>query len=115
MRGHRFGKKIRARFGVRGRRPVLPPFRMFVDYFLENKSQFQSIYLEYEYSPETKIPTKTNFTLQTNRDKHLRTISGQCDVCNIGVDIVGKSETFDWDMQYLKERSDGGNTHNFPC
>ena len=37
-------------------------------------------------------------------DKHLRTISGQCDVCNIGVDIVGKSETFDWDMQYLKER-----------
>ena len=44
------------------------------------------------------------FKLRICSDKHLRTISGQCDVCRIGVSVVGKSETFDWDMQYLKER-----------
>ncbi len=46
MRYSKIASQIYRRFGdAKTSRHTMPPFRMFVEYFLENKQQFQNIYL----------------------------------------------------------------------
>ena len=36
------------------------------------------------------------------RDWHFRPLSVQCDVCGLGVDALGREETLEWEMMYIR-------------
>ena len=57
MRYYIFSDDIGKRFGMTFNRTEVPPFRMFVDYFLENDEQFQSIYLRCVIGILGTVPT----------------------------------------------------------
>ncbi len=42
------------------------------------------------------------FILTIYRDWHFRPLSVQCDVCGLGVDALGREETLEWEMMYIR-------------
>ena len=42
------------------------------------------------------------FILTFYRDWHFRPLSVQCDVCGLGVDALGREETLEWEMMYIR-------------